>query len=126
MEEQDAALAALAGSTTERKPVTGLDRDLLRLRVIGEAMGKGRTWAQVGACLGMSGKECKRHVRHLAARANRELILAGRPSVHEEGPYEHELGDCVTTAPVPYSMAIAPESVTSVRERLGFGPEFLA
>jgi hypothetical protein len=83
-EEQDAALASLAGSTTERKPGTDLDRDLLRIRLVAEAREMGRSWAAIGACFGMPGQECKSHVKRLAARVNRELILAGRGSTPEE------------------------------------------
>jgi hypothetical protein len=118
-EQQDAALASLAGNTTERKPVTDLDRDLMRLRLVSDARLAGIPWAAIGASLGMSGKECKAAMKRLAAKANRELVLAGRPTAPEDG---EEIG--LTATQVPASAPpIAPESTNAVREMLGFRPE---
>ena len=76
-EQQDSALAALAGTVTQSKPDTDLERDLLRLRLVWEAKQRGVTWAAVGAAMGMSAKEAKHHMKRLAARTQRNLMLSG-------------------------------------------------
>lgn len=73
-EAADAALAALTGTITERKPVTDLDRAMLRLRLVAEAKDKGISWTVIGRALGCSGKEAHRRMKALAAQTQRELL----------------------------------------------------
>lgn len=80
-EQQDQALAALTGTITETKPGTDLERNLLRLRLIGEAKTRGVSWTVIGAALGVSGKEAKRTVKHLAAQTQRDLLVSRNPGL---------------------------------------------
>ncbi len=77
--EQDAMLAALSGTVTERKPETDLDRDLLRLRLIAGAQQAGVSWNVIGRVYGVSGKEIKRQAKALARSAQARLLAAGSP-----------------------------------------------
>ena len=75
-EEQDAALASLTGTVNEAKPETDLDRNLLRLRLVMEATGRGVPWSRIGAAMGCSGKEAKRQMKQLARHTQRQVLLA--------------------------------------------------
>jgi hypothetical protein len=55
-------------------PVTDLDADLLRLKMIVTAKERGLTWAQIGSSFGMSGREAKRHAHHLARSCQRRVV----------------------------------------------------
>lgn len=55
---------------------TGLDRDLLRLRLLAEARNRGASWTVIGRALGVSGKQAKRHVKALARETQRQVLLA--------------------------------------------------
>jgi hypothetical protein len=74
----DAALASLTGTVGESKPVTDLDRNLLRLRLVMEAKARNVSWTAIGAAMGVSGKACKAHMKHLARDTQRQLLLARR------------------------------------------------
>ena len=63
--EQDSSLAA------------DLDRQALRLELIDRAKQNGATWAAIGATLGMSGPEAKRHAHKLRDQVKRASLLAG-------------------------------------------------
>ena len=73
-EQQDAALAALTGTVTERKPVTDLDRAMLRLKLVAEAKDKGIPWTVIGRALDCSGKEAHRRMKRLAAETQQALM----------------------------------------------------
>jgi hypothetical protein len=73
-EQTDSALAALSGTITERKPVTDLDRAMLRLRLVAEAKDRGISWTVIGNALGCSGKEAHRRMKALAAQTQRQLM----------------------------------------------------
>lgn len=80
--EQDriASLAALSGAGVEI-PGDGHERDVLLLRLAGDARRAGATWAQVGAALGVPGPALgKREVRRLA-----QAVATGRR--YEAGVY---------------------------------------
>lgn len=77
-DQQDAALAALTGTVSEQKPATDLDRNLLRLRLVMEATGRGVPWSRIGATMGVSGKEAKRQMKQLARHTQRQVLLAKR------------------------------------------------
>lgn len=94
--EQDAALAALSGTVTEAKPVTGLDRAMLRLRLVAEAKNRGVSWTVIGAAMGVSGKEAKRLMKRLAARTQHDLLAAR----NREAPQCPEPSPAAGTVPV--------------------------
>ena len=72
-----AALAALSGANPEL-PDDALRRDLLQLQLIGEALGRGITWAQIGQALGYGGpKSAKAACKRLQRRVRREALKAG-------------------------------------------------
>ena len=74
-EEQDTALAALTGTAGERKPVTELDRNMLRLRLARDAKMAGVPWAAIGRALGgISGKAAKAEMKRLARVTQRQLL----------------------------------------------------
>jgi hypothetical protein len=75
-EQEDSALAALTGTITERKPVTDLDRAMMRLRLVAEAKDRGISWTVIGNALGCSGKEAHRRMKALAAQTQRDLLAA--------------------------------------------------
>lgn len=82
-EEQNQALAALSGGTVPAPGLDFLQASLFRLRSVAEAQSAGRSWPEIGTALGMTGKEAKRHVKHLAAEANQALqggALPPRPA----------------------------------------------
>jgi hypothetical protein len=111
-EQETAALAGLAGSQAPGD----LDPALLRLRLISDAREKNIPWSSIGSALGMTGKEAKASAKRLARFANRRLLeeqARARAADHGD-PYEHQLGDVVSTPYVPYSTPIAPEAVLSM------------
>lgn len=90
-EQEDSALAALTGTITERKPVTDLDRDMMRLRLVAEAKARNVPWSAIGAALGCSGKEAHRRMKRLARRTQRNLLLeqARQDGITGKGPSAH-------------------------------------
>ncbi len=81
----DAALAALTGTMTERKPETDLDRNLLRLRLVAEAKMRGVPWTAIGRVLGVSGKQAKHDMKALARVTQRLLLAAKAKPAHDTG-----------------------------------------
>jgi hypothetical protein len=79
-QEQDGSLAALIGALADGQPVTRLDKDLLRLKLVHQAKDRGLTWAQIGSVYGLSGREMKRDIHALDRRVQRELMTARRGS----------------------------------------------
>ena len=69
--EQDSPLAAMISAVADGQMLTALDKAQLRLAMVNEALGRGLTWAQVGAVYGKSGREMKREVRRLEATVSR-------------------------------------------------------
>ena len=54
------------------------EKDRLRLRLIGEAIGRGATWAQIGAATGTGGpKAAKAAARRLARQVSRAQLREG-------------------------------------------------
>lgn len=93
-EEEDAALAALSGTITESRPDGGLQRNMLRLRLVLDAQKAGASWAVIGQALGgISGKAAKRQMKHLAAKTQRQLLAAKGPRPRGDGPWMHEMGE---------------------------------
>ena len=83
--EQDSPLAAMISAVADGHLLTALDKAQLRLAMVGEALGRGLTWAQVGAVYGKSGREMKREVHRLEVKIRRlrrmELpVTPGTPS----------------------------------------------
>jgi hypothetical protein len=74
-QEQDEQLAALAGTQPETAD-SDLERAMLRLRFIAEAKDQGATWTQIGAALGVTGKQAKHDAHQLARRTQRQLIAS--------------------------------------------------
>jgi hypothetical protein len=64
--------AAPVAGTAVADPV--INDDLVRLKVIAMAKERGLTWAQIGAGLGMTGREAKRHTHHLARKCQRQVV----------------------------------------------------
>lgn len=82
--ERLASLARLTGPSTEAlPPPEGTERDVLALRLIGEAKAAQVSWAEIGAaiCPGLSGKLAKYETRQLA-----KAIAAGRRHTWTEEP----------------------------------------
>ena len=77
-EEQDSSLADLIGAVADGNPVTALDRDMLRLKLVTQAKDRGLTWTQIGTLYGATGKEMKRDVHALDRRVQRELMASRR------------------------------------------------
>lgn len=78
---QDQALAGLAGVSVP----DGVNRDVLRLDLIGRARENGVTWAAIGASLGgMNGKAAKAAAKRLARDTRRQLAAAVPGDVIEE------------------------------------------
>ncbi len=78
--EEDSDLAAIIQAVADGRPLTDLERDILRLRLITEARSRGATWAAVGAALGMSGQQAKKEARRLEHAVKETLLkqaLAG-------------------------------------------------
>jgi len=77
-QEQDSSLADLIGAVADGNPVTPLDADMLRLRLVKQAKDRGLSWAVIGALYGVPGKEMKRDIRALGRRVQRELMSGRR------------------------------------------------
>jgi hypothetical protein len=73
-EQEDSALAALAGTITERKPTTQLERDMFRVRLIAQLKEQGVPWAVIGNALSTDGKQAKRDFHVLAQRTQRTML----------------------------------------------------
>ena len=54
------------------------DGTAARLELIDRAKANGATWAVIGATLGMSKEEAKRHARRLRDQARRASLTSGR------------------------------------------------
>jgi DNA-binding transcriptional MerR regulator len=52
----------------------GLHRDIRRLELIRHAKDRGASWAVIGATLGMTGREAKRHAHKLETQARRATL----------------------------------------------------
>jgi len=77
--EQLASLAAMAG-TNPVMPEPGVQRDALRLQLVGEAIANGATWAQVGRAMGYGGpKTAKAAAKRLERRVKRALRAESSP-----------------------------------------------
>ena len=70
--EQPPSLAAEDSSAADRK----LEHDLATIDLIDRAKANGTTWAVIGATLGMTGPEAKRHARKLRDQARRARLRA--------------------------------------------------
>lgn len=78
-EQADAALAALTGTVTEKRPHTELARNMLRLRLVMQAKHQGVPWTAIGRALGgISGKAAKREMKALARVTQRQLLASQR------------------------------------------------
>lgn len=78
--EEDSFFAAVVQAIADGHDPGDLGRDILRLRLITEARGRGATWAVVGAALGMSGQQAKKEARRLERTVKEGLLkreLAG-------------------------------------------------
>ena len=73
-ERADSALAALAGTITERKPTTQLERDMFRIRLIAQLKEQHVPWAAIGSALGVDGKTAKKDFHALARRTQRDML----------------------------------------------------
>jgi hypothetical protein len=74
-EQTDSALASLAGTITERKPTTQLERDMFRVKLIAQLKERGVPWPVIGNALGVDGKTAKRDFHALARRTQRTMLL---------------------------------------------------
>jgi hypothetical protein len=74
-EQEDSALAALAGTITERKPTTQLERDMFRVRLIAQLKEQRVPWPVIGNALGVDGKQAKKDFHALARRTQRTMLL---------------------------------------------------
>jgi hypothetical protein len=93
-EQEDAALAALSGTVTETRPAAGLQRNMLRLRLVMDAQRNGASWQMIGQALGgISGKAAKRQMKLLAARTQRQLLASKGPRPSGNRPWVHEMGE---------------------------------
>jgi hypothetical protein len=72
--EQDFSLAAMIGTVAEGQQATSLDKAVLRLQLVRQAQDRGLSWAQIGSVYGLSGREMKREVHHLARRVRPGLM----------------------------------------------------
>jgi hypothetical protein len=82
--EQFSALTELLPPDTRapwaaiRKDAPQPEKDMLRLRLIGEAIGRGATWAQIGAATGTGGpkaaKAAARRLERAARKASRQGV----------------------------------------------------
>jgi hypothetical protein len=72
--EQLVSLARMAGHNPQM-PEPGLQRDMLRLQLAGEALAQGATWAQIGRAMGYGGpKVTKAALKRLQRRIRREAL----------------------------------------------------
>jgi hypothetical protein len=94
-EQTDSALAALTGTITERKPVTDLERDMLRVRLIALAKEQHVPWAAIGSALGVDGKAAKRNFHALARRTQRDML---REKARQDGIANGVTGKAATLA----------------------------
>ena len=78
-QEQDSPLAALMAAVADGKPVTALDKAVLRLKVISGAKERGLSWAAIGSVYGRTAKEMKRDAHKLAARVKRDTAAKVTP-----------------------------------------------
>jgi len=62
----------MISTVADGKAVTGLDKAVLRLHLIDQALDRGLSWAQLGSLYGMSGPELKRDIRKLRAQVRRQ------------------------------------------------------
>ena len=76
--QQLASLAALAEAHPELPP-PGLQRDLLRLNLIGTARDRGVTWAQIGQVLGYGGPKATKSAAKRLQRRCASAVLAATP-----------------------------------------------
>ena len=70
--DQDSSLAARISTVADGQPSTALDKAVLRLTLIDEALTRGLTWAQLGTLYGMTGPELKRTIHKLRAKVRQE------------------------------------------------------
>ena len=80
MPEQDSPLAAMISTIAGGSPVTHLDRDILKLKLVDQAQQDGATWAAIARALKYpSGPEAKRDIRKLRAEVRKAQLTLGSP-----------------------------------------------
>ena len=80
-------LAAEDGTAADRR----LKADLARITLIRASRSQGTPWARIGATLGMTGPEAKRHHRLLTTRTRRAWYLHhNQDPPADDPPYVHE------------------------------------
>ena len=79
-EAEPSPLAAMISSVAEGNPVTNLDRDILKLKLVGQAQQGGASWALIARALKYpSGREAKRDIHKLRDRVKRAERLGSAP-----------------------------------------------
>ena len=77
--EEDSSLAAMFGTLADGQPVTALDRDLLKLKLVDQALENRVPWAVIAAVLGSaSGRQAKRDIHRLRAKVRRGQLGCAR------------------------------------------------
>ena len=71
--DQDSSLAARI-STVADGHANPLDKAVLRLNLIDEALTRGASWAQLGTLYGMTGPELKRNIHKLRAKVRQQQL----------------------------------------------------
>ena len=78
--EQDSPLAAIISDVADGKPITRLDRDILKLKLVDQAQQDGASWAVIARALKYeSGPEAKRDIRELRAEVRKAQLTLGSP-----------------------------------------------
>lgn len=84
-----AALARLTGAGAEVMPPEGIERDRLALRLIGDAIGRRVSWAEVGEAMGglppkLAKREARLLGRALAAGRRHPWLVPGQGKISHD------------------------------------------
>lgn len=69
--EQDFSVAAMISAVADGYPADAGQRAVIGYALITDALGRGATWAQIGAAQGISGREAKRRAHKLRLAVQR-------------------------------------------------------
>jgi hypothetical protein len=79
-QEPASPLAAMISDVADGKPLTHLDRDILKLKLVDKAQKDGASWAVIARALKYpSGREAKRDIHKLRDRVKRAERLGSAP-----------------------------------------------
>jgi len=72
--EQDYSVAAMISAVADGYPAGADEKAVIGYALIADALGRGATWAQIGAAQGITGRDAKRRAHRLRLAVQRKAL----------------------------------------------------